>query len=94
MLHFTAFSRDYTLQRFFVLLNQPASHRRGRTLGLFLFSLFFFFDAPPPPAVLASIFYREKGSSAVPSLVDNDIEVCRLTKLFELFTAVDRQLRK
>ena len=31
--------------------------------------------------MLASIFYREKGS-AVPSLVDNDFEFCQLTKIF------------
>ena len=55
-LHFAAY--------FYVLLNQPGSHRRGRTLGLFS-SFYFFFDAPPLPAVLAFIFYREKGS-AVP----------------------------
>ena len=31
--------------------------------------------------MFTSIFFREKGS-AVPSLVDNEVEFCRLTKLF------------
>ena len=77
----------FTLQRTFsVPLNQPESHRRGRTLGLFS-SPCIFFDAPPPPAVFASILDCEKGS-AVPSLVDNEGELCQLTKCFSsLFTA-------
>ena len=33
--------------------------------------------------MFASIFYREKGP-AVPSLVDNDIGFCQLTKLFNV----------
>ena len=44
----------------------------GRTLGIFF--VLAFLNAPPPPAVFASIFHREK-DSAVPSLVDNDVEL-------------------
>ena len=61
------------------LISKPSgvTQERANTAGAFyvLFSL----NAPPPPAVLASIFYREKGS-AVPSLVDNDVEFGQLTK--------------
>ena len=71
------------LQRIlFVPLSQQGSHwEGGEPWGFFIF--FFFFDAPPPPAVLASIFYREKGS-AVPSLVETTSNLCQLTKLFSV----------
>ena len=53
------------------------------------------FNAPPAPAVFASIFDREKGS-AVPSLVDNDIEFRQLTKLFSflLLSTASYEMRK
>ena len=53
------------------------------------------FNAPPAPAVFASICYREKGS-AVPSLVDNDIEFRQLTKLFSflLLSTASYEMRK
>ena len=79
-----------------VRLNHPRSHRRGRTLGLFCFSFFvFLLCPPPPPAVFAYILCREKGS-AVPSLVDNDVEFCQLTKLFSFycFRPPDQKVRK
>ena len=80
VLRFAAYSGDYTSQRISsVPLNQPGVTQEGANTGAF--SFLFFFNAPPLPAVIASIFYREKGS-AFPSLVDNEVEFGRLTKLF------------
>ena len=41
--------------------------------------------------MFASIFYREKGS-AVPSLVDNNVEFGQTEEAFQLFTAFDYEL--
>ena len=67
---------------FSVRLNQPGSKRRGRIPEAFFFITAVF--ASMPHLLLrcfASIFYREKGP-AVPSVVDNEVELCQLAKLF------------
>ena len=48
------------------------------------FSFFVFFSASPPSAVFTSIFLFEK-DPAVPSLVDSNIGVCQLKKLFGFY---------
>ena len=69
---------------FSVRLNQPGSKRRGRIPEAFFFTAVF---ASMPHLLLrcfASIFYREKGP-AVPSVVDNEVELCQLAKLFAFY---------
>ena len=67
----SVFRRLHFVAHFSVRLHQPGSHRRGQTLGRISFIIFF--HAPPLPTVFASIYYRER-SSAVPSLVSNEVK--------------------
>ena len=81
MLHFAAYSGDYTLQRIFSSKPTGVTQERANT-GLFS-AICTIFSAPPP-TILASIFYHDKGS-AVPSLVDHEVEFRQLTKLFSFY---------
>ena len=85
VLHFAAYSGDYTIAAYLsVLLNQPGSHRRGRTLGLF--SSFYISLMPLPLLRCLPSFFIARRVQPSLSLVDNEVEFCLLTKLFSFLS--------
>ena len=80
----TELRRTFMRPHFSVLLNQPGSHRRGRTLGLFS-SFCISLMRLPLLRCLPSFFIARRVQPSL-SLVDNEVEFCLLTKLFSFLS--------